>query len=221
MIKRRYFIIQYLFDGDWENLLMWIERIFIDLYEWAATCLFVLVTALASISLQVITEEVKNPLPPIGNSAKTQLKKWGQNYSHIFIFNQQINKCFGMFLLITILKEMIIIQYTIFATKDKMLSSDRLGFPFFLFLRLFHEILPCLIICYASQNMKNKVFGNSNDRSYFRASTRQQIAQHRRCSLLDLYFLHNAIRINDYKWSIYHFSFALLLEEPGLKMKLI
>ena len=161
MIKRRYFIIQYLFDGDWEKLLVWIERIFVDFYEWAATCLFLLVTALASISLQVITEEVKNPLPPIGNSAKTQVKKWGQNYSHIFILNQQINKCFGMFLLITVLKEMIIIQYSIFAIKDEMLSSDRLGSPFFLFLRLFHEILPCLIICYASQNMKNKVLGNS------------------------------------------------------------
>ena len=161
MIKGRYEIIQFLFDGDWERALVFSGRTFVDFYEWAAIGLFVLITAIASISLQVITEEVKNPLPSIANGAKTQLMKWGQNYSHISIFNQHINKCFGMFLLITVLKEMIIIQYSIFAIKDEMLSSDRLGSPFFLFLRLFHEILPCLIICYASQNMKNKVLGNS------------------------------------------------------------
>ena len=160
MIRVRYFIIQYLFDGDWEKLLVWIERIFVDFYEWAATCLFVLVTALASISLQVITEEVKNPLPPIGNSAKTQLKKWGQNYSHIFILNQQINKCFGLFLLIFILKQMIVITDHISIVNDQFLSSDNLGSPFYRFFFLFSYSLPCLMICYASQNIKNKVFDN-------------------------------------------------------------
>ena len=160
MTKGRYVIIQYLFDGDWKDAFFCCMYISIDLYEWSTICLFVLVTALASISLQVIAEEVKNPLPPIANGAKTQLKKWGQNYSHIFIFNQQINNCFGMFLLIFFLKEMIVIQVQIFAINDEMLNSDNFGSPFYLLFILFSYSLPCLMICYASQNMKNKVFGN-------------------------------------------------------------
>ena len=135
-------------------------RIFVDFYEWAAIGLFVLVTSLASISLQVITEEVKNLVLPIANDAKTQLMKWGQNYDHIFIFHQQINKCFGLFLLIFILKQMIIIQNHIFVINDEILSSDRTGSSIFLFFILFTYSLPCLIICYVSQDMKNKVFGD-------------------------------------------------------------
>ena len=160
MTKGRYEIIQYLFNGDWKNASVLGGRTFVNVYEWAAIGLFVLITAIASISLQAITEEVKNPLPSIANGAKTQLMKWGQNYYHIFIFHQQINKCFGLFLLIFILKQMIIIQNHIFLINDEMLSSDRPGSSIYLFFILFTYSLPCLIICYVSQDMKNKVFGD-------------------------------------------------------------
>ena len=160
MVFGDYVFIRYLFDGDWKKVLESFGYIFIVLYEWATICLFVLVTFLSSISLQVIIEEVKNPLPLIANGAKTQLMKWGQNYSHIFVLNQHINKCFGLFLLTFILKQMITIQDLIFVINDHLSSKDSSEFPYLLFLTLLNYSLPCLMICYASQNMKNKVFGN-------------------------------------------------------------
>ena len=160
MIKGRYEIIQYLFNGDWKNASVLGGRTFVNVYEWAAICLFVLVTAIASISLQVIIEEVKNPLPSIANGAKTRLMKMGQNYSHISVFNQEINKCFGMFLLIFFLKQMITIQEKISVGSEQMLRSDRVGsFPSFV-VSLLSDLIQCLILCYASHDMKNKVFGH-------------------------------------------------------------
>ena len=138
--------------------------IFIHFYEMAAICLFVLLIALATISLQVIIEEVKNPLPPIGNSSKTQLKKWGQKYGHIFILNQQINKCFGMFLLISYLKQMITMQEQIFVLNNQILSSNRPGSTYILFFILLSKSLPCVIITYGSHKIKNKVFKTHSNR---------------------------------------------------------
>ena len=156
--KDRYLIIEYLFNGNWVKALVSTGRTFVDFYEWAVICLFVLVTVLSSISLQVIIGEVKNPLPPIGNSSNTQLKKWGQKYGHIFILNQQNNKCFGMFLLISYLKQMITMQEQIFVLNNQILSSDRPGSTYILFFILLSKSLPCVIIMYGSHKIKNKVF---------------------------------------------------------------
>ena len=158
MINGRYLIIKYLFDGDWIKAMLNAGVIFVHLYEMAAICLFVLLIALATISLQVIIEEVKNHLPTIANGAKTQLMKWGQNYGHIFIFNKQINKCFGMFLLISYLKQMITMQEQIFVLNNQILSSDRPGSTYILFFILLSKSLPCVIIMYGSHKIKNKVF---------------------------------------------------------------
>ena len=160
MINGRYKIIEQLIHGDWKKALENIGYFFLDFYEMATIYLFVLVTLLVSMSLQVIIEEVKNPLQPIRNSAKTQLMKWGQNYGHIFVFDQHINKCFGLFLLIFFLRQMIVIQDLIFVIINKMLNTDRVEFlqQFFI---LLNNVIQCLIISCASQNIKNKVFGNS------------------------------------------------------------
>ena len=158
MINGRYKIIEQLINGDWKKALENIGYFFLDFYAMATIYLFVLVTLLVSMSLQVIIEEVRNPLQPIGNSAKTQLMKWGQNYGHIFIFNKQINKCFGMFLLISYLKQMITMQEQIFVLNNQILSSDRPGSTYILFFILLSKSLPCVIIMYGSHKIKNKVF---------------------------------------------------------------
>ena len=152
----RHDILLYLRDGELFHSLIRSGLCWMNLYEWLTVSLFILLTWLASMSFQVMIDEVKTR-PPIQQGASSQLMKWHQSYCSTLNLIRAIEEFFGAFLFISFAKQFVLLNYYLFDITVYWSVNESDRFPAVSIAFLISSIVPVLMIIYASQNMRKKV----------------------------------------------------------------
>ena len=147
--------------SQWMNSMSLAGRSIIDMWECSSVLLFHLLIWLASMSIQVIIEEVKNPFPPIYDTICSQAVKWKRSYFSIFKFINQVNQFFGFFLLFFIVKQLVAIFLLICnalfcLTALSIHGTKALTFHYFISCFSRNFLLMALVLI-PPQNMEQKV----------------------------------------------------------------
>lgn len=93
-------VMKLILNGDWLQALSRIGLNLLDMHECLTVALFGCLTKLASMSIQLIIEEVKNPFLPVDYLTRSQLLKWKRSFYLIMKFIRKIDDYFSMFLFI-------------------------------------------------------------------------------------------------------------------------
>ena len=154
-------ILKYWRAGRWLKSLSLTGLCIINLYECFSVVLFLSMTWLASMSLQVIMEEVRSSFPPSGGNALPLPLKWKQSYHLISNYIREIDRFFGTFLLVFFVKGFLYCFTVSCELIVFMNSSDSARFYIY---GLFRNTSLNGLVIFGSYNMKKKVTSLDIDR---------------------------------------------------------
>ena len=92
-------------EWNWFTFVTTVVYEVIDFNESTFVILFQLLSWVALKSINLIIDEVKNPLPAIGRSSRPQLVTWKLRYWNTLSYVKELNGFFGPFLLLFIAKQ--------------------------------------------------------------------------------------------------------------------
>lgn len=129
----------------------------INQYQWLLLSLFVSFTWLVSTSIQVITGEVKDPLQLNHNATRSQILKWKRSYCLILDFTEEINQFFGIFFVISFVKEFILLYLHLFWLSAYWHSNQNTAYSPSCISIFISCVVVMSILIFASQNMRVQV----------------------------------------------------------------
>ena len=128
-------------------------RVLNELYECLLAILFTFLTWLASLSIQVVTEQVESYSSPFDYEAgRLVIIKWRQSYTAILNFVQDVEEFFGPALLVLTAKQMVLFVVYMFSVFSQMSFMQQMRI--FAVTQLLRNFFFMSLLVVASQKMK-------------------------------------------------------------------
>ena len=133
-----------------------ISNLVVDFYEDVTIALFFVLTWMASMSIQIIIDDVQTCSLTLQQASCHQMMKWKRNYCSIINFVQGVGQFFDVALFLFIVKQfMLFFLFFILAVFFALLDGDKQTISYYVVHLLKNAALMSTVVC-GSQIMKRK-----------------------------------------------------------------
>ena len=141
--------------------------LFLSFYTDSAVTLFLLLTRLASMSIQAITRDIQSFLPEFANEIGPRMNKWKRNYLSISLFIQETGRLFGLVISISLMATFFYLTFYGFEFYEKDWFDKEGRFSLVMLIRkapklltMFKNFFYTTLMIYSTEQMETKA---SND----------------------------------------------------------
>ena len=128
-----------------------------DLYIYLTAILFVCLTCIGSISIQIIIKEVRTQIPKLENKSGNRVRKWRQIYGVVHEFIEEIDTFFGPILLIFFARMFIFFIISVFKLTYIEIMDLNISLILQRMIYFAKVILYISMLAYRSHKMKQQV----------------------------------------------------------------